>query len=489
MGWILGALGAGAVVLLIVSYFVALSEMDEILDENLKQIALSVASRELAGTDTNAAAAQLAIAPVAELDFAILAWRADGRLVFASDPRLALPFDTVEGISRVRSNNDAWQVFTVHQSGTVVQAAQRVAAREFEAAEVAAKLGPVLAILVALIGLLLVAALRRGLKPLTSTADYVGERTATSLEPIAHEETPRELHSMIQATNLLMQRLSETFAVQRRFVADAAHELRTPITVLRLQLQLLERAQGEGPRALAMAELKSGIDRSEHLITQLLALSRLEPGAWRHEARAVDIGELVGAVVGRMSIKAAARDIDLGAEVDGSVILQADPDQLIVLLNNLLENALRHTPAGGIVNVAAVRSADAVVLSVVDTGVGIPESEQGRVFDRFYRGLDRPEGSTPIASSRQGPDEALLGGPVQAGGSPPGSGLGLSIVKAIAERHGAAVTLQTPSNGVGLEVRVTFCRTATRSDSGLIALTSCSSRSPSVAAKEAQGRA
>lgn len=454
--WILGALSVGAVVLVIVSYFVALSEMNEILDENLKQVALSVASHELAGTETGDAGAPPTIAPPAELDFAILSWSADGRLIFASDPRLVLPFDTAEGASRVRSNNEAWQVFTVHQGDTFVQAAQRVAAREFEAAEVAAKLVPLLAILVGLIGLLLVAALRRGLKPLVRTADYVGERTALSLEPIAHERTPRELHSMIHAINRLMRRLSETFAVQRRFIADAAHELRTPITALKLQVQLLERAKGDSQRTLALAELKTGIDRAERLIAQLLALSRLEPGAWRHETRAVDIGDLVRAVVGRMSVRADARHVDLGAEVDGSVVLQADPDQLTVLLNNLVDNALRYTPPSGIVNVRAMRNGSAVILSVIDTGPGIPEAERARVFDRFYRGLGGTEGSEPIADSRQGPDRVPDAGLAQGSYSTPGSGLGLSIVKAIAERHGAMVTLQTPQDGVGLEVRVTF---------------------------------
>jgi two-component system OmpR family sensor kinase len=454
--WILGALSVGAVVLVIVSYFVALSEMNEILDENLKQVALSVASHELAGRETDAAAARRTVEPLAELDFAILSWTADGRLVFSSDPRLALSFDTVQGPSRVRSNHEAWQVFTVHQGDIIVQAAQRLAAREFEAAEVAAKLVPLLVVVVALIGLLLVAALRRGLKPLLRTAEYVGERTALSLEPIAHEVTPRELHSMIHAINRLMRRLSETFAVQRRFVADAAHELRTPVTALKLQVQLLERARGDGPRALAMAELKAGIERSEHLIAQLLALSRLEPGAWRHEARAVDLGALVRTVVGRMSVKADARHIDLGAEVSASVILQADPDELTVLLNNLVDNALRYTPTSGVVNVTAMRNGNTVVLGVVDTGPGIPQSERGRVFDRFYRGLDRPEGFAPIAGCRQGPDGTPVAGLVETTESTPGSGLGLSIVKAIAERHRAAVTLHTPSNGVGIEVRVTF---------------------------------
>ena len=431
--WILGALIAGALVLVIVSYFVALSEIDEILDENLKQVALSVASHELAGREIEAPA-QVMAAPPADLDFAVLSWTRDGRLVFSSDPRLTLPFDTAEGHSRVQSNADVWQVFTVRQGDSVVQAAQRVAAREFEAAEVAAKLVPVLIILVVLIAVLLVAALRGGLKPLKSTADHVSAQTAQSLDPIPVAHTPRELHSMIHAINRLMQRLSETFAAQRRFVADAAHELRTPLTALKLQVQLLERTQEPGERAGAMAELKAGISRAERLIAQLLALSRLEPGAWTQEATAVDLAVLVRKAVVQMSAQADAAGIDLGAEAGDKVIVDADPEQLLVLLNNLLQNALRHTTAGGVISARAVRTGDGAVLSIVDSGPGIAEAERARVFDRFYRGVDA--GVTPAAAV--------------------GSGLGLSIVKAIADRHGAVVALDTPSNGRGLEVRVMF---------------------------------
>jgi signal transduction histidine kinase len=432
--WILGALTAGAILLVFVTYFVALSEIDEILVENLKQVALSVASHELVGRRAEPPVPMMGPA-LEDLDFAIVSWAADGRLVFSSDPRVMLPFDTAEGHSRVQSNGEEWQVFTVRQGDAIVQAAQRVAAREFEAAEVAAKLVPVLILLVLLIGLLLVAALRRGLGPLEATADHIGALTAQSLEPIPAAEVPRELHSMILAINRLMQRLSEAFAAQRRFVADAAHELRTPITALKLQAQLLERAKGPGERAGAMADLREGLARAERLIAQLLALSRLEPGDWQHEARAVDVGLLIREAVLRLSVQADAKGIDLGAEAGENLFVDGDAEQLLVLVNNLLQNALRHTPAGGAVSVGAAQKAgQGVVLSVVDEGPGIPESERTRVFDRFYRGMG--DGTAPDA--------------------PVGSGLGLSIVKAIADRHGASIAFGTPAAGPGLEVRVAF---------------------------------
>ncbi|MEO7937090.1 MAG: ATP-binding protein, partial [Burkholderiaceae bacterium] len=395
--WILGALSVGATVLLAVSYMVALAEMNELLDNNLQQVALSVASHEQATSGSDDGEAKGSGPPSSALNFAILTWKDDGQLVFSSDPRLALPFDTIEGASRVLSGGEVWEVFTVRQGNIVVKAAQLIAVREFEAVEVAAKLLPLMILLIVLIGLLLVAALRRGLKPLLRTAEYVGERTALSLEPIELDSVPQELHVIVHAINRLMQRLSETFMGQRRFVADAAHELRTPVTALKLQLQLLERAQGEDERALAMVELKAGVDRSERLIAQLLALSRLEPGAWKHETCAVDVAEVVRRVVGRLSIKADQKRIDLGAEVVDQVIMQADAEQLVVLLENLVENALRHTPTDGIVSVVLTRTANANVLSVIDNGPGIDAAERDRVFDRFYRSPGAPAAGPPVS--------------------------------------------------------------------------------------------
>jgi signal transduction histidine kinase len=235
-----------------------------------------------------------------------------------------------------------------------------------------------------------------------------------------------------------MGKLAESMSVQRRFLADAAHELRTPMTALRLQVQLLERAQDEASRREAVAELEYGVARSAHLVEQLLQVARSGPDGQPVRIEPVDLGELVRSVVGRMSVKAEAKHIDLGAQTGKALRVDGDPQALLVLLNNLVENALRYTPAGGTVDVGAALREGHAVLYVVDDGPGIPEAERPRVFDRFYRGADRAAGAG------------------DGGGGDSGSGLGLAIVKAIAQRHGAQVSLHTPVSGRGLEVLVVF---------------------------------
>ena len=236
--------------------------------------------------------------------------------------------------------------------------------------------------------------------------------------------------------NGLIDRLGTSFTAQRRFLADAAHELRTPITALRLQLQLLRRSSDPAEREEAMGELESGITRAQRLVEQLLQVARTEPdGAPTHQAP-VDLGQLVRSVVGTLSIKAEQRDIDLGAAAPAGIVIEGDVEQLTVLLNNLIENALRHAPHGGVVDVEAWLHDACAELRVIDGGSGIPDAERERVFDCFYRGNDGP------AMSHEGG----------------GSGLGLAIVRAIAQRHHAAVSLHTPNSGRGIEVRVRFAR-------------------------------
>jgi two-component system, OmpR family, sensor kinase len=259
---------------------------------------------------------------------------------------------------------------------------------------------------------------------------------ATSLEPIPTDTVPREISPLVESTNGLMARLSLALSTQRRFLADAAHELRTPVTALRLQLQLLKRAKDEADRAEAVAELEAGIDRSQSLIEKLLHVARFEHDGEQMRREQVDLAELVRSVVGAMSAKADHRGLDLGAAGDAKVFVEGDAGQLTVLLNNLVENALRYTPAGGVVDVEAALMEGRPTLRVVDTGPGIPEPERERVFGRFYRGMH---------ASGQAPESG-------------GTGLGLAIVKAIAELHGAVVTLHVPQTGCGLEVRVVFAQ-------------------------------
>ncbi len=250
------------------------------------------------------------------------------------------------------------------------------------------------------------------------------------MSPLAVEGVPAEAQPLVEALNGLLERLDLALATQRAFVADAAHELRTPLTALQLQLQLTERATDDSSRKAALTELRGGLERSIHLVQQLLTLARQEPdGKARATREPVALAALVRNELTTHAPLAEARHIDLGATtLDDRAVLTGDPTALRTLLANLLDNAIRYTPDGGRVDVATTAEAGRVQLTVSDTGPGIPPAERGRVLDRFYR--------------RAGEDQ-------------PGSGLGLAIVKAIAEQHGATLHLEDADGG-GLRVRVVF---------------------------------
>ena len=445
--WILGALTAGSLLLAFVVYLVTLDEMTEVFDVDLRNVAEAVASYHAAGlspygsTRTDPSSK---VAPTDDSGIVTSTWSTVGERLYASSAAAKVPLAAKAGLSHLHVEEDEWIAYDVATPGGWAQAAQRVSTRRAMAAESAAKTIPPMAALVLIVGALLAVGLRRGLRPLDAAAQGVAARNAESLTPLSTADMPSELEPMVSAINGLIGRLAVAFATQRRFLADAAHELRTPVTALRLQLQLLEGSTDEGERRDAMDELRAGIDRSQHLIEQFLVVSSAESGADMRPKVTLDLGELARSVVGALSVKAEHRGIDLGAEIVPGVEIQGHRDQLVTLLTNLIENALRYSPSGSIVDVRVDLEQSRPVLRVVDDGPGIPEADRERVFDRFYRGED---------AARLSRDDS-------------GSGLGLAIVRAIAEGHDAFVSLRTPAGGRGLEVHVVFGRRARFSAAG-----------------------
>jgi two-component system, OmpR family, sensor kinase len=437
LAWILGALTLGSLLVALVTYLVTLEEMNEVFDADLRNVAEAVASYRHSGNGNAAQAVPLLPQRTDMADddeIVTLSWTRAGQRVYASDPRIRIPYSNVEGLSRARVEGEDWIVYSSVRSDGVAQAAQRVASRQEIAGESATRIFPPMMVLALIVGGLLVFGLRRGLQPLDSAARDIAAKSAMTLNPIEASDVPREIVPLVASINGLIGRLAAAFSAQRRFLADAAHELRTPVTALRLQLQLLRRSTDDASREEALAELEAGIVRSQRLIEQLLHVARSEPDGEITRKEPVELGRLARTVVGKLSVQAEQRGIDLGAAAPAQVLMQGDKDQLTVLLNNLVENALRYTPSGGVVDVEVGLRDGRSELRVIDNGPGIPEAERKHVFDRFFRG----EGAAALARD--------------AGGS----GLGLAIVRAIAERHGAVVSLHTPRSGRGLEVRIAF---------------------------------
>jgi signal transduction histidine kinase len=444
----MSALVAGAALLVGGSYLVLRNEMNEVFEDNLKQVALAVATNF--GTYGIIRPPRLAeqlpriYEEYGNFDFVTAAWTRGGAMQHTSNPAVTLPYRSRSGLSEVMVGADKWYLYTIVLEDGIVQAAQRDSARKALASETTSTLflpaGLLLLVLTALLGW----ALRRGLAPLSTAASDVTARSVEALHPLSLTAYPPELHLLIGAINDLMMRLGRALALQRHFLADAAHELRTPMTALKLQLQLLERAGDASQRSAAIDELRAGIARAQNLVEQLLQLSRLAPDTPALQRDVVDLSALVREAVSRFSARADHLNIDLGAVTTGPVSVSGDSQQLTILLNNLVDNALRHTPEKGRVDVASSLDSGVPFLSVTDSGPGIAESEKLKVFERFYQSHKRQD-----TLGDQKPFEIS---PLSADGS----GLGLAIVREVAERHGAKIELSEGPAGRGLKVSVQF---------------------------------
>jgi two-component system OmpR family sensor kinase len=324
-------------------------------------------------------------------------------------------------------------VYTHVAGAHALQVAHAMDERREIAAQTALRTLLPLAALIPLLGVLIWYAVGRGMRPLDAMSRAVAKRRPDALAPLVDKDLPRELKPLAGSLNALLARLDGALSAQRRFTADAAHELRTPLAALRLQVDLAARASDGSKRTEALDELRAGVDRAAHLVEQLLTMARLEPEASPRAFGPVDLVALAKEALVARSALATDRKVDLGLSRGAPVAVRGDSTTLAVLIANLLDNALRYTPAGGRIDVAIDDEDGAAVLSVSDTGPGIPAEEHERVFERFRRGTSSA-----------------------APGTSTGSGLGLSIVRRVADAHGATVTLGDRAGASGLEVGVRF---------------------------------
>jgi two-component system, OmpR family, sensor kinase len=406
-------------------YRQALAEANELFDYQLQEIAAALPaepfSQILGSRDTGDEGIVLQI------------WNRNGVLMYYSHPRAPLAPRAELGFSTERTEKGDWRVYGAIVGDNVVQLAQPLSVRNRLAANVALRTLWPLIILLPLLGVAVWGVVGRGLAPLRRVTGALDTRHPEALEPLPDARLPVEVRPLVHALNGLLERLAVALDTQKAFVADAAHELRTPLAAVQIQAQLVARAHDETTRSEALADLQSGVTRATRLAEQLLALARSEPDG-REAAGTVDLASLLHDCVAAYAPLAQKRGVDLGIEISEPASVSGDPEALRVLFNNLIDNATKYTPGGGKVDVCVRNVEGHGVVQIADSGPGIPPEERNRVFDRFYR--------VGEGASRVRTDVA-------------GSGLGLAIVRRIALKHHASVTLGDAPAG-GLLVTVTF---------------------------------
>ena len=405
-----------------ITYQRVLAQTEAVFDYHLRQMALSLRDQgEIAPAQAGALGDQ-------QLDFVIQVWGVDGRTIYASRPQGALPSRALLGFADIAAGGTLWRTYSVASAGRVIQVAQPANIRRRLAAEAAwAGVLPLLGVAVPLL-LMTGWLVTRALQPLSRVAGELRRRDEASLAPLPAETLPDEVAPLVQALNSLLARLAGALDTQRAFVADAAHELRSPLTALRLQLQLLQRAPDDASRQQAIDALAGGIERATRLVGQLLALARHEPGAPATAAlEPVELRALVHAALADVRALAAQRGSPLSVRAGPPVSVRGDAAALALLVRNLADNAVRYSPPGAAVELAVLQQDGQALLLVDDAGPGIPPADRERVFDRFYR---------------------------RDPGADTGSGLGLGIVRSIADRHGASVALgESPLGGLRVTLR------------------------------------
>lgn len=313
----------------------------------------------------------------------------------------------------------------------LMQVAERAQIRNDSARQIMLRMMIPQGILILLASLTIWFGVGIGLRTLTSVRREIASRSHLDLSPIDERKLPPELQPLISSMNDLLSRLSAALAAQQRFIADAAHQLRTPVAALKTQTELAIRQVHDKEEHAAFKNLHSAADHAARLVSQLLTLARAESGSYRSMIRqAVNLVVLARQTASEWVPRALARELDIGFDDDSAAVtISVDPFLLREMLNNLIDNAICYTPAGGHITVRIRKSSNSAMIDVEDSGIGIPEAERDKVFERFYR--------IP-------------------GGTPEGCGLGLAIVREIAQGHDGTTEISQGAGGRGTRVTVSF---------------------------------
>jgi two-component system OmpR family sensor kinase len=430
LGWLIFGLATASLAAGYGIFRIAHEEASELFDYELRAVALSLPADIERGPTGQHKTPDFG--GIADDRIIVEIWDDAGQLVYQS---LRAPELTrfAGGLRTIERNEYHWRVFGVQRADRFIQVAQPVSVREDLALRLALRTLWPLALLIPVAIALVLFVVARGLAPIGMLSRALSTRSIDSLEPVSLDQrVPVEIRPLAEALNDLLQRLQVASQAQRAFVADAAHELRSPLAALKLQLQAAQRDGSLVAQGPTLERIEGRLNRIIHLVQQLLTLAREDAQAPVSKVP-VSLRRLGEQSVGDFSMLAEAKGIDLGLECanpltssDAYTVL-AEPHALGVLLDNLIDNAIRYTARGGKVDVILRRNAHGIGIEVSDNGPGIPPEEHERVFDRFYRAPGTQE---------------------------QGSGLGLTIALRIAQRHDATLTIRNHDGEPGLSVSV-----------------------------------
>lgn len=431
---VLGGVLAVWIAIAALTFFDVRHELDELLDGHLAQAAALLVVQQAGpfdDDDEEAPDAPLLHRYAPQVAFQVFH---EGRLVRRSAnapvaPLVAPERHFREGFTKVRLGGEPWRVFAAHGAERDVQVYVGERLRSRGAILFAVLRGTLwpLAVGLPVLALAVWWGVRRGLAPMQRLAQVLAVRAPQALEPVALDGAPAEMQAAVSALNGLFERIAALIDGERRFTADAAHELRTPIAAIRAQAQVAMGAADEAERRHALQSLLAGCDRATRLVEQLLALARVESTGAAAAPQRPELGALARQVLAELAPAAAARGQVLALEAPQPVSVAADETLLAALLRNLVDNASRYAGAGAQLRVSV--AADGPVLTVQDSGPGLDEADRARLGERFFR--------VP-------------------GSSGSGSGLGWSIVRRIAELHHIGIALDRAPDLGGLRVTLRF---------------------------------
>lgn len=406
-----------------VTYMRARSDINKLFDYEMEQMVYALAMHI-------ASHPELTEEPLLRIehDFVTQVWSKTGKLLFSSKPGTG-PVAVLENGFSDFGGSAGWRTFTTGGGNYVLQAAHPQTLRRKLATEIALNaMLPIVAI-VPIGGALIWLLLGYGLAPLRSIAREVESRDPKVMLPLSLSGRPLEITPLIRSLNDLLGRLDRALKVEREFIADASHELRSPVTALQLQLELLESTSDESERVELIADIRQGVNRVSRLIEQILTLARLDPD-YGGQSETIRLHEFIKAIYDELQPQAAAKSIRFTLNAASAASIIGDTTSLRALLRNLVDNAIRYTPANGAVSIELNTSDNSSDIVITDTGPGMPEDVRRKAFARFYRGDNVPEIT--------------------------GTGLGLAIAHRAAERLSVRLTLEDGRYGTGLSAVVNF---------------------------------